>query len=112
LKIHESEWEVWISMTPHFRFCKEGKRFEEMNEREAFDLIYFDAFAPRAQPELWERPLLSNMYSALRPGGVMVTYCAKGAVKRILKEIGFKIEALKGPPGKREMTWCIKPSLS
>lgn len=110
LKIHTSEWGPWIPLTPHFRFRKEEKRFEDIDEMEAFDLIYFDAFAPQAQPELWKPPLLSKMYAALRPGGVLVTYCAKGAVKRIFKEIGFEIEALKGPPGKREMTRCIKPN--
>jgi tRNA U34 5-methylaminomethyl-2-thiouridine-forming methyltransferase MnmC len=73
-----------------------------------FDIIYYDAFAPNAQPELWEEPMLMRMYDALQSGGVLTTYCAKGAFKRSLKKIGFTVEALPGPKGKREMTRAIK----
>jgi tRNA U34 5-methylaminomethyl-2-thiouridine-forming methyltransferase MnmC len=73
-----------------------------------FDLIYYDAFAPTAQPELWEEPVMERMQRALVPGGVLVTYCAKGAFKRTLKGLGFEVETLQGPPGKREMTRAIR----
>jgi len=73
-----------------------------------FDLIYFDAFAPSAQPELWSEEVFQAMYDALLPGGALVTYCAKGVVKRTMKSVGFEVEALPGPPRKREMTRAWK----
>ena len=106
--IHECEWEVTHELTPHFQFTKLQCRFEELDFEQNFDLIYFDAFAPGAQPELWETPVMEIMYRSLKPGGVLTTYCAKGAVKRTMKSIGFTIEALPGPPGKREMTRAKK----
>ena len=77
-------------------------------ENEAFDLIYFDAFAPSAQPELWTDAVFENMYRVLAPGGILTTYCAKGVVKRSMKAAGFEVEALPGPPRKREMTRAWK----
>ena len=82
--------------------------FQDIDYHNHFDLIYFDAFAPKAQPELWEHPIMEKMYAALKPGGVLVTYCAKGAVKRTMKSVGFVVKAMPGPPGKREMTHCTK----
>lgn len=73
-----------------------------------FNLVYFDAFAPSAQPELWEADVLEKIYHSLEPAGTLVTYCAKGTVKRIFKELGGQVEALAGPPGKREMIRVIK----
>ena len=107
-KIHHAEWENRTAIHPHFSIKKNKMRFEEINVENAFDVIFFDAFAPNAQPELWEAPLLQKMYNALRPNGVLTTYCAKGVVKRTLKSLGFQIEALPGPPGKREMTRALK----
>ena len=74
----------------------------------SFDLIYFDAFAPSAQPELWSEEVFRAMYNALLPGGALVTYCAKGVVKRTMKSVGFEVETLPGPPRKREMTRAWK----
>lgn len=107
-RLHSSEWESSINISESFRFRKRKQFFQDISDQEKFDVIYFDAFAPNAQPELWEAPLLSKMYAALKPNGVLVTYCAKGAVKRALKSIGFTIESLPGPPGKREMTRGLK----
>ena len=81
---------------------------EELSFSQRFDLIYFDAFAPSAQPELWTTSIMQKMYNALNPGGVLVTYCAKGDFKRTLKAVEFVVERLPGPPGKREMTKAIK----
>jgi len=78
------------------------------SEENTYDLIYFDAFAPSAQPELWCEEVFENMYRILKPGGVLTTYCAKGSVKRAMKAAGFEIEALPGPPRKREMTRAWK----
>ena len=77
-------------------------------EQGSYDLIYFDAFAPSAQPDLWTDAVFENMYGLLKPGGALVTYCAKGAVKRSMKAAGFEVEALPGPPRKREMTRAWK----
>jgi tRNA U34 5-methylaminomethyl-2-thiouridine-forming methyltransferase MnmC len=74
----------------------------------SYDLIYFDAFAPSAQPDLWTDAVFENMYGLLKPGGALVTYCAKGVVKRSMKAAGFEVEALPGPPCKREMTRAWK----
>ncbi|MEM6699817.1 MAG: MnmC family methyltransferase, partial [Bacteroidota bacterium] len=66
------------------------------------------AFAPNSQPELWELPIMEKMFAALKKTGILVTYCAKGEVKRTMKKAGFTVERLKGPPGKREMTRAVK----
>ena len=109
LQMHEMEWGETQQITPYFSFHKKQSRFEELCYQNAFDVIYFDAFAPNAQPELWEEEILQIMYNALKENGVLTTYCAKGVVKRCLKGVGFMIESLKGPPGKREMTRAVKP---
>lgn len=69
-----------------------------------FDLIYFDAFGPRVQENMWTQEVFQKLYDSLKMEGVFVTYCAKGQVKRDLKLVGFEVETLPGPPGKREMT--------
>jgi tRNA U34 5-methylaminomethyl-2-thiouridine-forming methyltransferase MnmC len=102
--LHESNWEEWHEISPSFKFKKLKSRFEDLQFLPIFDLIYFDAFAPSAQAELWEPPTLSIMYNALKEDGIWVSYCAKGSVKRNLKSLGFMVESIPGPPGKREMT--------
>lgn len=107
-KLHTADWERSVQVIPCFTLKKHQALFQDISYQNEFDLIYFDAFAPKAQPELWEYAVLKKMYQALKEGGVLVTYCAKGVVKRTLKEVGFKVKALPGPPGKREMTYCCK----
>ena len=109
-EMHEGEWGTSIRLGDHFTFTKYNEMFQRIDYAETFNVIYFDAFAPNAQPELWEAELMGKMYNALKPGGMLVTYCAKGAVKRVMKGLGFTVEALKGPPGKREMTRAVKPN--
>jgi tRNA U34 5-methylaminomethyl-2-thiouridine-forming methyltransferase MnmC len=106
--IHTSTWEEKHVLSQHFIFQKTRQQFQDITYKEQFDLIYFDAFAPDTQPELWELDMVKKLYQALRSGGILVTYCAKGRVKRTFKEVGFQVEAIPGPPGKREMTRCIK----
>jgi len=106
--LHSCAFDESIPLSDYFVFKKRLMRFEELQDQSAYDLIYFDAFAPTAQPELWSADFLQKMYTALLPGGVLVTYCAKGVVKRTLKALGFSIESLPGPPGKREMTRAKK----
>jgi tRNA U34 5-methylaminomethyl-2-thiouridine-forming methyltransferase MnmC len=104
MQIHTLPWGTFSEIRPGFRLCKWQKSFETLDDEEQFDLIYMDAFAPEAQPEFWEAPFTEQLLKALKPGGIIVTYCAKGSFKRALKAAGFLVEALPGPPGKREMT--------
>lgn len=109
-QMHGQPWNELLELKPFFQLYKRKALVEELSFPEpAFDLIYFDAFAPNAQPELWELPVLRLMEQALRPGGMLVTYCAKGSFKRNLRALGLEVEALPGPPGKREMTRALKP---
>lgn len=109
-KFHEQKWGETTYYGKNFSLHKILSRFENLSVQTAyFDLIYYDAFAPSAQPELWETSVLSLMYDALKPGGMFVTYSAKGSVKRNLKALDFLVEKLPGPPGKREMTRAKKP---
>ncbi len=110
LSLHRCSWGEPVQLSEHFSFQKRKMRTEDLEIQDAFDVIYFDAFAPSAQPELWEKEVLEKMFKALRKGGFLVTYCAKGVVKRRLKDIGFEVESLPGPPGKREMTRGARPS--
>ena len=107
-RIHESPWENEIPLSTRFSLSKHQILFQEFTTKKHYDLIYYDAFAPEAQPELWDIPILQNMYNFLNDDGILVTYCAKGYVKRNLKSVGFTIENIPGPPGKREMTRAIK----
>jgi len=107
-QMHHCPFDQPVQLANNFTFEKRLMKFEELEDQETYDLIYFDAFGPTSQPELWREELLQKMHNALLPGGVLVTYCAKGVVKRTLKAIGFSIEALPGPPGKREMTRAKK----
>jgi tRNA U34 5-methylaminomethyl-2-thiouridine-forming methyltransferase MnmC len=92
-----------------FSFTKHIIDIHNFESNIKFDIIYYDAFGPLVQPSLWEEEIMSKMYNKLLPGGVLVTYCAKGSFKRALKNVGFLVEALPGPIGKREMTRAFKP---
>lgn len=107
-KMHRVNWDKNEKITTSFTLRKVEVMLQDFNEKEQFDVIYFDAFGPRVQPELWEVPILQAMFNALKNNGVLVTYCAKGSVKRALKEVGLIIENIPGPPGKREMTRAVK----
>ena len=107
--MHQLESHVLTEIESNFKFEKRIMLFEDIDESNQYDIIYFDAFAPNAQPELWDVDLLAKMYRALKKGGILTTYCAKGQVKRNLKSLGFTVESIPGPPGKREMTRALKP---
>lgn len=102
-KMHESNWNEKIELTTDFELTKRKQLFDDIDDIEQFDLIYFDAFGYRVQPELWSTAIFQKMFAALRPGGKLVTYAARGVVKRSMLEVGFTVEKLPGPPGKREM---------
>ncbi len=101
--MHVSNWEEKHVLSADFSLTKRKQFFEEIDDAEKFDLIYFDAFGYRVQPELWSTEIFRKMYTALKPNGILVTYAARGVVKRSMIEVGFTVEKLAGPPGKREM---------
>jgi tRNA U34 5-methylaminomethyl-2-thiouridine-forming methyltransferase MnmC len=108
--LHGLEWnERHITSAGH-GFTKLKTTLELFDGNYGVDLIYYDAFGPRVQPELWTEEMMAKAYHCLLPEGVLVTYCAKGSVKRAMKSAGFVLEALPGPPGKREMTRATRPN--
>jgi tRNA U34 5-methylaminomethyl-2-thiouridine-forming methyltransferase MnmC len=107
--IETCNWNEATTVYTSFLLHKVHSLFETWQApANTYDLIYFDAFSPNLQPELWTIAMFNNMFTALKTGGVLVTYCAKGQVKRNLKEAGFTIESLPGPVGKREITRAYK----
>ncbi|EGV42927.1 SAM-dependent methyltransferase [Bizionia argentinensis JUB59] len=106
--IHETPWEAKSVITPLFSLTKQEKKFQEISDVNQFNLIYFDAFGARVQPELWTEGIFKKMYEALKPNGILVTYSAKGSVRRAMQAVGFFVERLPGPPGKREMLRATK----
>lgn len=107
-KIFDAEWNTSVEINPNFSLLKKQLKFNEIEDFELYDLIYFDAFGPRVQPELWTEVIFEKMYQSLKKEGVLVTYSAKGSVRRAMQASGFTIEKLPGPPGKREMLRGLK----
>ena len=107
-KMHDAEWGKKVEISSFFRLKKEQMFFSDIRAESAFDLIFFDAFGPRVQPDLWTEKIFSLMYNALNNEGVLVTYSAKGSVRRGMQAVGFLVERLPGPPGKREMLRATK----
>lgn len=106
--LHSAPWNVPVTINDMFTLNKLKVDILAFRTGHLFDLIYFDAFAPETQPELWTEEVFENMASMLPVGGILTTYCAKGYVKRNMMKAGFKIEALPGPPRKREITRAVK----
>ena len=106
--IHECDWEINNEISPLFTLTKRKQFIENIDDEDKFDLIYFDAFGYRVQPELWSTEIFRKMYKSLKSKGTLVTYAARGVVKRSLIEVGFTVEKLPGPPGKREMFRATK----
>ena len=102
-KIHEMPWESWQNLGPDFDLFKHQTKLEAFSPKNRFDLVYFDAFAPNTQPELWTAEIFSKIYEILNPDAILVTYSAKGSVRRAMQSAGFTVEKIPGPPGKREM---------
>ncbi len=107
-KLHSVSWEHKHEITSKFSLLKQQKLFHEIDNENEFDIIYFDAFGARVQPELWTEAIFEKMYKSLKRGGVLVTYSAKGSVRRAMQSVGFFVERLPGPPGKREMLRATK----
>ena len=102
--IHQASWETDVKLSPWFTLHKIEGDFTIYPFKEKYDIIYFDAFAPEKQPEMWDQSLFCMLYEVLNEGGILTTYCAKGVVRRMLQTAGFTVERLPGPPGgKREI---------
>lgn len=103
-EFRQGPWEPFGGL----RFQLMRQQVQEFNQEAVADVVYFDAFGPPTQPDMWTLDVFHRMFKALRPGGVLVTYCAKGEVRRTMQQAGFSVERLPGPPGKREMLRVIK----
>ena len=101
--MHETVWEEKKAISDDFSLTKRQQLFQEINDEDAYNLIYFDAFGFRVQPELWSVEVFQKMYNALKINGVIVTYACRSSIKNAMIECGFKVEKLPGAPGKREM---------
>jgi tRNA U34 5-methylaminomethyl-2-thiouridine-forming methyltransferase MnmC len=108
-ELHNCEWGRFVEINPRFRIEKHLSGIAEVELKDNyFDLIYFDAFAPEIAPELWTLSVFEKIFSAMKRGGLFVTYSAKGAVRRALGSAGFEVERIPGPKGKREMLRAVK----
>ena len=109
-KLHECEWNKTTELFPNFFFTKYHRDFFDIKEIELpkINLVYYDCFGARVQPDLWEKPLFEMVADKMEMGGLLTTYSSKGSVRRILEELNFKVEKKTGPPGKREMINAIK----
>ena len=107
-KMHASDWEHEIAITAQFNLTKRKQFFQDINDKNQYHLIYFDAFGYPLQPELWSEAIFVKMYEALLPGGVLVTYACRSVIKNAMLAAGFSIEKLPGAPGKREMLRATK----
>jgi len=109
LKMHVQPFIITKEIREAFFFTKLPEKAEQAKlPASMYNLVYFDAFSPNIQPELWTPALFSAIHESMMPGGILVTYCAKGIVKRALKGVGFRVENLPGPPGKNQITRAVK----
>jgi tRNA U34 5-methylaminomethyl-2-thiouridine-forming methyltransferase MnmC len=106
--LHQCEWGKDTGITPFFVFKKIEADLLNFSASQPFHLVYYDSFAPAAQPELWTTEVFENIYSMLLPGGILVTYCSKSIVRKAMQEGGFAVTKIPGPPGKREMVRAFK----
>ncbi|OZV67976.1 tRNA (5-methylaminomethyl-2-thiouridine)(34)-methyltransferase MnmD [Winogradskyella aurantia] len=109
-ELHKVPWEENHQISSYFQLAKQKKLFKDIKTKDQYDIIYFDAFGPRVQPELWTEAMFKLMFDVLRENGILVTYSAKGSVRRAMQSVGFDVERLPGPPGKREMLRAHKGS--
>lgn len=107
--LHQSQWNMDQSITQGFTLHKDSSDLIDFKALTKYDLVYFDAFAPDKQPELWTPEIFQKISDSMNQGGILVTYSCKGIVKRALRAANLKIEKIPGPPGKREMLRAIKP---
>jgi len=102
-QMHTSLWNEETELSPFFAYKKIETDFTKYTFTNHFDVVYFDAFSPEKQPEMWSEELFLTIYNHCNPGAILTTYCAKGVVRRAMQSAGFTVERLEGPPGKREI---------
>ena len=111
-KLHQVAWDKSVELSPHFTLHKIHSSVLELNQPlSAINVIFFDAFSPEKQPEMWTTEIFAKMFAILAPGGILVTYCSKSYVRRNMQEAGFLITKLPGPHGKRDMVRATKPTV-
>lgn len=112
IKMHNAKWGERFELTEYFNIRKIECNFTDINkwwDGINYDIVYFDAFAPEKEPEMWNTSLFESIYNIMSAKGILVTYCAKGIIRRTLQSCGFKVERLQGPPGgKREILRATK----
>lgn len=112
IQLHACDWDIKNEITPHFYLTKIQTDFSKLDfsflSDITFDIVYFDAFAPEKQPEMWSQEIFDTLYTLTSEDGILTTYCAKGVVRRMLLQAGYNVERLPGPPGKREMLRATK----
>lgn len=108
-EIMQAGWGQWLSVASFFRLRKIRASLVDYVFNEPYHIIYFDAFAPEDQEDMWSDAIFSKLFNAIVAGGVLVTYCSKSIVRKALQQAGFKVEKIPGPPGKREIVRAVKP---
>lgn len=106
--MHDADWNSWQPITYHFNLLKVESAIATHHHEQAYDVVFYDAFGPGEHASAWQEAILSPLTQAMNQGAVLTTFCAQGAFKRTLRSLGMHVEALPGPPGKREMTRAIK----
>lgn len=106
--IHSAPWNESFALTTSLELLKSHSDIHDIDLKRQYNLVYFDAFAPDKQPDMWSEDVFEKIYSALMPGGILVTYCSKGVVKQALRSVGFIVKRLEGPPHKHHMLRAIK----
>jgi len=107
--LHQAEWGREEVVNKNFSLTKIESDFRtNCLKQNVYDVVFFDAFAPDVQPHLWTKEIFQKIFSAMKSGGILTTYTVKGSVRRTMKDIGFKVEKIPGPPGKREITRAWK----
>lgn len=106
--MHAAPWGTQAALADSFTFRKTQSDIQSYHFEPGIDLVYFDAFGPDFVPEQWDEKIFAKIHAAMNAGGILVTYCAKGIIRRRLQAVGFSVERLPGPPGKREMLRATK----
>ncbi len=110
--VNDAPWEIATEINPYFYILKLKADLLTIELPSDLDVVYFDAFAPEKQPEMWDEAVFRKLYNAMKPGAILTTYCAKGSIRRLLQQIGFVTERLSGPlGGKREILRANKPCM-
>jgi len=107
-QLHTAPWNTEVRITANFSLLKIKTDYTQYNFTETYDVIYFDAFSPEKQPEMWTEERFKTLYSLSNNDATLTTYCAKGIVRRAMQSAGFSVERLQGPPGKRQILRCSK----